>query len=410
MSVSLWRKIYSPMVLSLALRNLKVNKFRTILSMIGIVIGVFAICSMGMVSSGFVEEINSSLLDSSATLEISSIEEKIIDGEKVTGFNTKDIRNIESAVKSVTREYELIPLDSKYSSLVIGQERVTASFYGVESVDMPKLVGLESGTWAKGPTNVMVGGQFAEDYNLKLGSRLTFLGISGEKITCRVVGILGESDSAGLTISAESGIVGTPEWYAGVAGNNHGLFTDIVIKVSNPQLLSDMKKAIEKKMNGKEGKTADDTVMVVNSYEILNSLGSLLETTSLFTVAISAISLLVAAVAIMNVMLMSVKERTREVGILRSIGTLKNQILQMFLYEAGIIGFFGALVGVIFSLGVSALLFLLLKLDLSVMLYPSVLLYIPIGIAVGLIVCLVSGFYPAWRASNLNPVDAMGNE
>ena len=410
MSVSLWRKIYSPMVLSLALRNLKVNKFRTILSMIGIVIGVFAICSMGMVSSGFVEEINSSLLDSSATLEISSIEEKIIDGEKVTGFNTKDIRNIESAVKSVTREYELIPLDSKYSSLVIGQERVTASFYGVESVDMPKLVGLESGTWAKGPTNVMVGGQFAEDYNLKLGSRLTFLGISGEKITCRVVGILGESDSAGLTISAESGIVGTPEWYAGVAGNNHGLFTDIVIKVSNPQLLSDMKKAIEKKMNGKEGKTADDTVMVVNSYEILNSLGSLLETTSLFTVAISAISLLVAAVAIMNVMLMSVKERTREVGILRSIGTLKNQILQMFLYEAGIIGFFGALVGVVFSLGVSALLFLLLKLDLSVMLYPSVLLYIPIGIAVGLIVCLVSGFYPAWRASNLNPVDAMGNE
>ena len=77
MSVSLWRKIYSPMVLSLALRNLKVNKFRTILSMIGIVIGVFAICSMGMVSSGFVEEINSSLLDSSATLEISSIEERV---------------------------------------------------------------------------------------------------------------------------------------------------------------------------------------------------------------------------------------------------------------------------------------------------------------------------------------------
>lgn len=396
------------MVFSLALRNLKVNKFRTVLSMIGIVIGVFAICSMGMVSSGFVENINDSLSNSSESLEITSIEEKIIDGEKVIGFNTRDIRNIESAVKSVTRDYTLIPLYSTYSSLIIGQERITASFYGIESIDMPKLLSLESGTLAKGSTNVMVGKQFAENNNLRIGSRLTFLGINGEKLTCRAVGILGESDSAGITLSTDSGIVGTPEWYASVAGNNHGLFTNIIVIVKGPQLLSPIEAAIKKKMNGKEGKTADDTVMIINSYELLSAMGDLLETTSLFTVAISAISLLVAAVAIMNVMLMSVKERTREVGILRSIGTLKNQILQMFLYEAGFIGLCGAVIGVVFSMAISALLFLLMKLDLSVLFHPSVLVYVPIGIGVGLFVCLVSGFYPAWRASNLNPVDAMG--
>jgi putative ABC transport system permease protein len=109
-------------------------------------------------------------------------------------------------------------------------------------------------------------------------------------------------------------------------------------------------------------------------------------------------------------MLMSVKERTREVGILRSIGTFKNQILQMFLYEAGLIGLIGAIIGTILALIASPILLIAMNGSAEAMLSPSVLAYIPIGILTGLIVCLISGLYPAWKAANLNPVEAMATD
>ncbi|HJJ29425.1 MAG TPA: ABC transporter permease [Methanocorpusculum sp.] len=407
---TLWQKIYSPMILALAVRNLKLNKFRTILSMIGIVIGVFAICGMGMISAGFTVEMNSMISDTADTLTITPIGEKVIDGTTTTGFSTKDLRDIESAVRSVTKDYDFIPMYSSMKYIYIGKETTAATISGMASSDIDTVANIIQGTLPRGSTNVVVGEKFAKDNDLRIGSRIVMLDKAGKEVTCRVVGIMENTGMVSLGFSTDNAVVGSVEWYTGLVGDNHGLYNKLIVRAYYPAELTPIDAAIEKRMNGKEDKDSDNTVSILNSYEIMGTFDDIMAMSSIFTTIISGISLLVAAVAITNVMLMSVKERTREVGILRSIGTYRSQILQMFLYEAGLIGLIGAIIGTLLALIAAPIMLMAMIGTLDAMLSPTVLIYVPVGILIGLIVCLLSGLYPAWSAANLNPVEAMSTD
>ena len=117
--------------------------------------------------------------------------------------------------------------------------------------------------------------------------------------------------------------------------------------------------------------------------------------------------MVVAAVSISNVMMMSVNERDQEIGILLSIGTKKGEVRRMFVYEAFITEIVGGGAGAIagFAIGYSVV-STFLGTKAYFFLWEN-LIYLPIGMAVGVVVCVLPGLYPPWRVSNMDPIDAL---
>jgi len=403
----------SSLVFSLAVRNLKLNKFRTALSMIGIVIGVFTICALGMVGAGLQANINDTISANANSLQISSIEEKYVDGNKVTGISDKDVKDIENAVASVSTEYTIATANMGNKRVTANGDSTYAIVIGMSEDGMIASLKdhLDEGTLPTSSGGVVVLREYADKHGLHVNSRISTTNTKGEKVTLRITGIMESTQMTKMMAMSRDlcMLFGSLDLYRNLLGNNYGLYTYCMVIVKDPYILTPMANAVERKMNGKVYKDEDNKVTITNSYETVESLNDVLDMIGVFRTALSSISLVVAAVAIVNVMLMSVKERTREIGILRSIGTKKRQVLQMFIYEAGMIGFIGATAGVILSV-ISVPFVLNLMGCLKVITNISVLIYIPIGIFIGILVCVGAGLYPAFHAANLNPVEAMATD
>ena len=169
-----------------------------------------------------------------------------------------------------------------------------------------------------------------------------------------------------------------------------------------------------------------DQVSVSSSTALLNTMASIFSTVELFLTGIAAISLLVAGIGIMNIMIVSLMERTREIGILKALGMKSRSVLMIFLCESLIIGLIGAVIGIIagwvlanvasvvFSSGMftgagvgQAVTAGSFAIELVPVLTPTVMLG---ALVFGVGVSVIFALYPAWRASKLNPVKALRYE
>ena len=129
------------------------------------------------------------------------------------------------------------------------------------------------------------------------------------------------------------------------------------------------------------------------------------DTLTLLLGAIAAIALLVGGIGVMNIMLVSVLERTREIGIRKALGAKDSEIWSQFLIEAALLTFTGGIIGVVFGWGVSTL-FEVMDIMVTSVDVDIVILAVSVSVAIG----LFFGFYPAWNASRLNPIEALRSE
>jgi len=390
----------------LSVRSVRLNFLRSLLASIGIVIGVVAISSMGMLGTNLQLSVKSQLSSNVNTVIVTSDVVRTtsaagvpISSEGIDKTTLDDIRN-------AAGQNDVIPIHRSSTQFTIGSTDGRGGIYGIDPNDVTRFLAIESGTNVRGESDALVGSSIASDFNMDIGSRIK-IGQNCASVTrpvLRVAGILAARGFATDGVNTDNAIVVPDKWYTDHYGDKD-IYDQVNVIVRDIDTINQTEDAIDAKVNRRT-----DVIRITDARTRLTTITQTLSTITLFILSIGAISLVVAAVSIFNVMMMSVKERVQEIGILLSIGTEQAEVRRMFLYEALILGIIGAGVGGLSSFIIGYSVVGAIIGNTSFFFMPDSLLYIPYGMIIGVSVCVVSGLYPAWKASNLDPIDALRNE
>ena len=389
----------------LSVRSVRLNFLRSLLASIGIVIGVVAISSMGMLGTNMQLSVKDQLSANVNTVMISS--DVVRMSSTATGSTTSSgiDKSQLNDIKNSAGQNEVVPIHRTSTQFTIGSTNGRGSLYGLDPNDIPKFLTIEEGSNIKGGTDALVGSTIASNFNLAIGSRIKIGSPDTDaRPVLRVAGILTSRGIASDGVNADNAIIVPDSWYTDHYGDKD-VYDQVNVIVKNVDTISDVETAIDKKVNRNS-----QVVRIMDASSRLTSITSTLGTITTFIMAIGGISLVVAAVSIFNVMMMSVKERVQEIGILLSIGTEKGEVRRMFLYEAIILGLIGAVVGGICSFAIGYSVVNAMLGSTTYFFRPESLIYIPYGMIIGVVVCIISGLYPAWMASNMDPIDALRSE
>ena len=364
---------------------------RSSLAMLGIIIGVVAIGAMGILGNSMTQEISSSL---------SSVGDSVIvtpysggGGGGMGGGGGASSANLMltdqnyQQIKRTVAPNVAIPVHStsEHMKVGVGSDDIVATIYGLPTNDESDLLpNLQAGGYNNANSGCLVGSTFASDHNIKVGSRIS-IGTDGEYGTLRVTGIIAERGMS-FDISTDSAIVVTQDWFENTY-NDKDQYSEVVVKVTSSDTAS-VKTIIEKQLNRN---TREKTVSVTDSKATLATIYSTFSTVTTFVTAIGGISMLVAGVSIFNIMMMSVNERIKEIGIMRSIGTQKKEVMSMFIYEAAIIGVVGSLIGGLLCLLAGYVISALMLGTTKYLFTVSSMMSVVEGVIFGILICILCG-------------------
>jgi putative ABC transport system permease protein len=220
----------------------------------------------------------------------------------------------------------------------------------------------------------------------------------------KVIGIL-EKKGSFFGFNMDNQVIVPYTTFKGMSFHRRGI--DVVFRAETPELMGDLESEIRGEMRRirKISPKVEDNFSI-NQQNMLTDLYHKITSTSyLIVFIIGTISLIVGGIGIMNIMLVSVTERTREIGIRKATGARKGNIMMQFLSESVAISSIGGILGIIIGVGLGQYLLHFIKLEASVS--PSTII---IGYGFSAIVGIISGLYPAYKAAKLNPIDALRYE
>jgi putative ABC transport system permease protein len=377
-----WNNMY----LELAKRNIERAKTRSILAIVGIIIGVMAVASIGIFGNSMQKSVLESFEDVADTIVVTPKYSK--------GFVEIEEKDIELIKKVENTEY-IIPVKDERSIISFKDERAYSTIYGIREDDLKKLYDVYDGN-IKLKGTAVIGYTLAKDFGLRVGSRIN---IAGSEF--RIAGIL-EEEGMSFAINPDNAVFLSVDDFDKLF--NKG-YTTVVVKAENLDYIDSIADNINDIVNRR-----DEKVEVMKLKSVLETIEESLSTMTRFLIAIAAISLLVAGVSILNIMLMSTIERTKEIGIMRAIGAYRETILKIFLMEALILGITGSIIGTILSVAGGFIIVSMMGLTTKYILDFSTAFYVVEGFAVGIFTAVASGLYPAWKASRLEPIEALKYE
>ena len=396
----------------MAWASLIANKLRSLLTMLGIIIGVAAVIALVSIGNGVKQDIEDSISSLGSNLLV------VLPGAP----RTPGARPSQGSMKSLKiSDYEAIaklegvkaasPMTNGSYVVIYQNKNWTTSVAGVNSNFQ------DVNNWT------MTSGRFFSDKNVQNRERVAVVGqtvvknlfadedpvgkeIRVKNIPFRVIGVL-KSKGNGTMGNDQDDTVLIPYTTSmeRVEGIDYLRRVYVVAKDDEgiDRLQADIENLLRVRHNIKD--TNLDDFNIQNMKSIMETVAQTTGTFTLFLGAVAAISLVVGGIGIMNIMLVSVTERTREIGVRKALGATYSVIVTQFLIEAVVISLMGGFIGIAFGIGASKVIGMLTGMS-TVVSVPTIIMSFAFSMAIG----LIFGIYPARKAAKLNPIDALHYE
>jgi len=403
--------------------TLRVNKMRSALTMLGIIIGVGSVIVMMSLGKGAqnliigqVSSLGSNNIQIEPGSPVGSLSERVIEQMGQKNLKAEDA---DAIAKNVNVE-KVTPL--VYGSGVISyqgeDEKITFIGGGADAFDITNLV--------------IADGRGVSEDDIKSMGRVTVLGyklsqnlFNGDdpvgktvrigKLSLRVIGVLQEK--GGQIFQTFDDYAYVPYSTAQKLMLGVDYVNAIIVKAKSDKVINQLEEEIRIILRDRhhiynpEGDLSKDDFNVMSQVEAANMLNQITGVLTAFLSSIAAIALIVGGIGIMNIMLVSVTERTREIGLRKAVGARNKDIMNQFLIEAVTLTLFGGIIGFIggtsFSLAASVILSKVLKINWAFSIpFGAVVLAFGVATVIG----LIFGIYPARKASKLNPIEALRHE
>jgi putative ABC transport system permease protein len=393
------------------------HKLRSFLTILGIVIGVGAVIALMSIGKGVEAQVISSIQGLGTNLIFVQPGFVNAQGVRSQSANNLTLEDSEAIAIDIEHVQSTSVASMNFVQIVVGSNNTRSRVNGITPSYQENL-------------NLKISvGDLISDFDYRSANKVAVIGPNvadtlfpgmnpvGQKIRVsnymfQVVGVL-EKKGTGMMSSTDDAVLipVTTMWRTiskGKTTQGRSIVDSIYVQVTDQKytsiVMDDINNLLRSRHRIQQGQDNDFTA--TSQEDLVKTMTQAMQGITFLLGAIAAISLLVGGIGVMNIMLVSVMERTREIGIRKALGALENEIVIQFLIEASLLTLTGGVLGILLGWGVSRLVANLVS-SLTTMVTPDIV-FLAFIISVG--IGLIFGIYPAWRGSRLNPIEALRYE